>query len=120
MHKEESEKRRRRTTRSCRVRKPYIKSDRLRLSVYRSLGHIYAQIIDDRLSKTLVGVGSVDKDIKEIKNKMEAAKEVGKKLASLAKEKEIGNVVVFDRGRYMYHGRIAALADGAREGGLSF
>ena len=101
------------------MRAPILKSEILRLSVFRSLNHIYAQIIDDQKGQTLVGVGSYDKELRNVKGAKEVAKQVGLKLARLAKEKQVEKVV-FDRGCYKYHGRLAALADGAREGGLSF
>lgn len=88
-----------------------------RLTVKRSLKHLYAQLIDDTVGKTLAAVS--DSEIKEKGTKLEIAKEVGKLLASRAKEKKI-ELVVFDRGGYRYHGLVAALADGAREGGLNF
>ena len=97
-----------------------------RLNVYRSLKHIYAQIIDDSANNgsgnTLVSASTVEKEIAaQIKDmsKSEASKFVGKVLAERAKEKGI-EAVVFDRGGYLYTGRIAALADGAREAGLKF
>lgn len=91
---------------------------RPRLSVFRSLKGIYAQIIDDDKGNTLVS--ALMRDIKNKKiNKMEAAKEIGKILAERAVAKKITKVV-FDKGAYKYHGRIKALADGAREGGLKF
>ena len=93
-----------------------------RLSVYRSLNHIYVQIIDDVKGNTLVTASTLDKAIKgtlEGKDKKAQAYEVGKLLASKAKEKGI-EAVVFDRGGYLYTGRVASLADGAREGGLKF
>lgn len=97
-----------------------------RLNVYRSLNHIYAQIIDDSANNgngnTLVSASTVEKEIAaQIKDmsKREASKFVGKVLAERAKEKGI-EAVVFDRGGYLYTGRIAALADGAREAGLKF
>ncbi|MCI5790394.1 MAG: 50S ribosomal protein L18 [Clostridiales bacterium] len=97
-----------------------------RLNVYRSLNHIYAQIIDDSANNgsgnTLVSASTVEKEIAaQIKDmsKSEASKFVGKVLAERAKEKGI-EAVVFDRGGYLYTGRIAALADGAREAGLKF
>jgi len=90
-------------------------ASRPRLSVYRSLQHIFAQLIDDNEAKTLVAVG--DFGLKGTKT--ERAFEVGKKLATLAKAKKITDVV-FDRGGYLYHGRITKLAEGAREGGLKF
>jgi len=92
--------------------------DMPRLSVFRSLRQISAQIIDDEKGVTLVSASSKDEKAGK-KNKTEAAAEVGKLLAKRAKEKGITQVV-FDRNRYRYHGRIKALADGAREGGLKF
>lgn len=93
-----------------------------RLCVYRSLNHIYAQIIDDSKGNTLVACSTVEKEvIKAIegKDKKGAAKVVGEQLAKKALAKGIDNVV-FDRGGYLYIGRVAALADGAREAGLKF
>lgn len=93
-----------------------------RLSVYRSLNHIYAQLIDDVKGNTLVTASTLDKAIKgalEGKDKKAQAYAVGELLASKAKEKGI-ETVVFDRGGYLYTGRVASLADGAREGGLKF
>lgn len=88
-----------------------------RLSVKRSLKHLYAQLIDDASGKTLAAAS--DFDVGQKGTKLEVAKEVGKILATRAKEKKI-ELVVFDRGSYRYHGLVAALADGAREGGLIF
>lgn len=89
-----------------------------RLSVFRSNQHIWAQIIDDKHGKTLVSAST--KSIKNIKgNKSEKATEVGKEIAKLALAKKIVNIR-FDRGNYRYHGRVKALANGAREGGLKF
>ena len=93
-----------------------------RLCVYRSLNHIYAQIIDDTVGNTLVAASTLDKAIKaELagKTKSEEAKLVGELLAKKALEKG-SETVVFDRGGYLYTGRVASLADGAREGGLKF
>jgi len=94
-----------------------------RLSVYRSLNNIYAQIIDDTTGKTLVAVSSLAKDAKtdakSIKGKTNKSKLIGSILAKKALEKNIKQVV-FDRGGFRYHGRVKALADGAREGGLVF
>lgn len=93
-----------------------------RLCVYRSLNHIYAQIIDDTTSNTLVAASTMEAAIAKAvqgKSKKEAAKIVGKKLADKAMAKGI-TTVVFDRGGYLYTGRVAALADGAREAGLKF
>ncbi len=95
---------------------------RPRLNVYRSLDNIYAQVIDDVAGKTLVSASTIDREVsKQLtdKNKSEAAKLVGKVLAERAKGAGI-TTVVFDRGGYRYHGRVAALAEGAREGGLEF
>ena len=93
-----------------------------RLGVYRSNSHIYAQIIDDEAGVTLVSASSLDKDIKgEISNgsNIEAASAVDKLVAERAAAKEIKDVV-FDRGGYLYHGRVQALAEAAREAGLNF
>lgn len=90
-----------------------------RLDVFRSNAHIYAQIIDDASGVTLVAAASNEKDFEGGGNNCEAAEKVGKLIAERAKVKGIENVV-FDRGGYIYHGRVKALADGAREGGLNF
>ncbi len=95
---------------------------RKRLSVFRSSKHIYAQVIDDDAGATLASASSIEKDTRgQLKTGagIEAAKTVGKLIAQRAKEKGIKDVV-FDRGGYLYHGRIKALADAAREGGLNF
>ena len=95
---------------------------RPRLSVFRSSRHIYAQVIDDAKGTTVAAASSVDKDIKaKLKSgaNIEAAKEVGKLIAERAVKAGVKEVV-FDRGGYLFHGRVKALADGAREGGLSF
>ena len=91
-------------------------AERPRLNVYRSLKNIYAQIIDDTTGTTLVSASSLDM---EAGGNKDAAKEVGALIAKKALEKGI-NEVVFDRGGYIYHGRVASLAEGAREGGLKF
>ena len=88
-----------------------------RLDVFRSAKHIYAQIIDDEKGVTLVSASSMDKDFEGFGGNVEAAAKVGKKVAERALEKGITEVV-FDRGGFVYHGRVKALADGAREGGL--
>ena len=96
--------------------------ERPRLCVYRSLGHIYAQVIDDRSGKTLVSASSVDKDTKKgLKGggNVAAAKVIGRVVAERAKATGVTKVV-FDRGGYKYHGRVKALADAAREAGLEF
>ena len=95
-------------------------TERPRLSVYRSLNHIYAQVIDDTSSKTLAAASTLSPELKEGKGKKkELAKEVGKLIAKKCQEAKI-SAVVFDRNGFMYHGRIAAVAEGAREGGLKF
>ena len=96
--------------------------DRPRLNVYRTLNHIYAQIIDDAKGVTLVACNTTQKDIREKVAKMtnkEAARFVGEQIAKLAKKKKISQVV-FDRGGYLYTGRVKELADGARAAGLEF
>lgn len=91
-----------------------------RLNVYRSNKHIYAQIIDDVKGVTLVSASSNDKELKLANgSNVEAAKQVGALVAKRALEQSI-TAVVFDRGGYLYHGRVQALADGAREAGLKF
>ncbi len=90
---------------------------RPRLDVFSSAKHIYAQIIDDEQGVTLVSASTMDKDFNGFGGNVEAAAEIGKKIAAKALEKGITEVV-FDRGGYVYHGRVKALADGAREGGL--
>lgn len=90
-----------------------------RLNVYRSLSNIYAQLIDDVAGVTIAQASTVEKDFAQYGGNVEAAKAVGKKIAERAIEKGIKECV-FDRGGYVYHGRVAAVADGAREGGLEF
>jgi large subunit ribosomal protein L18 len=100
-------------------------AERPRLNVYRSVNHIYAQVIDDTQGTTLVSATSVEKgkgskgEKRPTGGNVASAKEVGKLIAERAKQKGI-NKVVFDRGGYLYHGRIKALADAAREAGLEF
>jgi len=97
-------------------------AERPRLSVYRSLAHLYAQVIDDTTGKTLASAGSNDKEMrKQTKGggNVAAAKLVGKAVAERALQKGISQVV-FDRGGYRYHGRVKALAEAAREAGLRF
>jgi large subunit ribosomal protein L18 len=96
--------------------------ERPRLSVFRSLKHIYAQVVDDVAGATLAHSSTLAKDVKpqsDDANKSDAAKIVGKAIAAQLKAKGITKVV-FDRNGYLYHGRIKALAEGAREGGLEF
>lgn len=94
-------------------------AQRPRLNVFRSLAHIYAQIIDDEKGMTLAAASSLDKDFKGKGGNIAAAKAVGTAIAKKALEKGISEVV-FDRGGYIYHGRVAALAQAARDGGLKF
>ncbi len=97
-------------------------AERPRLSVYRSTNHIYAQVIDDVKGNTICAASTLEKDIaKSVAklNKTEAAKTVGKAVAEKAKKLGI-TTVIYDRGGYLYTGRVKALADGAREGGLEF
>lgn len=109
--------------RHLRVRKRVTGSpERPRLSVFRSLKHIYAQIIEDTEGRTLVSASSLDPELRgKLKHggNIEAARMVGELLARRAVEKGI-KAVVFDRGGYLYHGRVRALAEGAREAGLEF
>jgi large subunit ribosomal protein L18 len=96
--------------------------ERPRLAVFRSLNHIYAQIIDDSAGHTLVGASDLEADLKsgrDGKKKSEVAGSVGEALAKRAKEKGIASVV-FDRGGFKYHGRVKALAEAARKAGLTF
>ena len=90
-----------------------------RLNVYRSLSHIYASIIDDTNGTTIVSASSNEKGFEVSGGNCEAARQVGKTVAARALEKGI-ETVVFDRGGYLYHGRVKELAEGAREGGLKF
>lgn len=94
-------------------------AERPRLNVFRSLNHIYAQIIDDTKGVTLVSASSLDKEFEGYGGNVEGAAAVGKLVAEKALKAGIKSVV-FDRGGYVYHGRVAALAEGAREGGLEF
>ena len=93
--------------------------ERPRLAVYRSNAHISAQIIDDVNGVTLVAANTYEKDFEGIGSNKEAARKVGNTLAQRALEKGI-SAVIFDRGGYIYHGRVSELAEGAREGGLKF
>ena len=109
-----------------RIRKKIVgTTERPRLSVYRSVSHVYAQVIDDSRGTTLVSAGSVEKSKGQKGEKrpgggnVASAKEIGKLLAERARAKGIRKVV-FDRGGYLYHGRIKALADAARQAGLEF
>jgi large subunit ribosomal protein L18 len=95
-------------------------SERPRVAVYRSLNHIYAQVIDDLAGRTIVAASTRDKDVSlDNTGNVDAAKVVGAKLAERAKAAGV-TAVVFDRGGFRFHGRVKALADAAREGGLRF
>lgn len=113
----------RRIARHARVRRKVVgTSERPRLSVFRSLHHIYAQVIDDTRGVTLVSASSLESELRSDRNgqkKAEVSKRVGALVAERAKSNGIQSVV-FDRGGYKYHGRVKALADAAREGGLAF
>lgn len=103
-------------------RKVYGTSERPRLSIYRALNNIYVQIIDDTKGFSLVGLSSAGPELRDQKiegGKIGVAKVVGKMIAEKAKEKGITQIV-FDRSGYIYHGRVKAVAEGAREGGLQF
>jgi large subunit ribosomal protein L18 len=111
-----------RQRRKVRVRKKVLgTAERPRLSVFRSAKHIYAQVIDDIGGTTLAAASTVAKDVREglSGKKIDRAKLVGQKLAAVCKAKEI-TAVRFDRNGYKYHGRVKAVAEGAREGGLIF
>jgi len=112
-----------RVRRHRRVRRKVVGTpQRLRLCVFRSLNHIYAQVIDDQGGHTLLAASDLEADIRQQANgkrKTEVASLVGQRLAERALEKGIGTVV-FDRGGYKFHGRVKALADAARQGGLVF
>ena len=109
-----------RTRRHARVRtKVSGTAERPRLCVYRSNTNLYAQIIDDVAGITLVAASTLDKEVKTKKSNIEAAKEVGALIAKKAAEKNI-KTVVYDRGGYIFHGVVKALAEAAREGGLEF
>jgi len=120
---EKTEKGPRRIIRHLRIRKKVKGTSALpRLSVYRSLRHIYAQLIDDAAGKVLTGCSTLTPEIREAvkgKKKAEAAVKVGEFIAQLAAKKKITGVA-FDRSGYRYHGRVKALADAARKGGLKF
>ena len=113
----------RRVMRHARVRRKIVGTpERPRLSVYRSLNHVYAQVIDDSQGTTLAAASSLESTVQSQKNgksKVDVAGLVGDLISERAKEKGVGTVV-FDRGGYKYHGRVKALADAARKGGLVF
>jgi len=121
--KRKFEKQIRRSRRRRRSKRMLGTNNNPRLVVYRSLNHIYSQIVDDQKGETVVSASSVEKGIqsklKSAKSNVEKSEIVGRVLAERAKTKKIGKVV-FDRNGFLYHGRIKALADGARTGGLKF
>lgn len=94
-------------------------SERPRLAIHYSNQHIYAQVIDDSVGRTLVAASTLDKSIEKASSNVESAQKVGKLIAERAMGSNISNVV-FDRGGHLYHGKVKALADAAREGGLQF
>ncbi len=109
-----------RTRRHVRVRRKISgTAERPRLCVFRSNTNVYVQVIDDVAGNTLVSASTLNKEVKNKNSNIEAAKEVGTLIAKLALEKNI-KTVVFDRGGYVYHGVVKALAEAAREGGLEF
>ena len=112
-----------RLRRHRRIRKRVVGlTQRPRLCVYRSHQHLYAQLVDDFQGKVLVGVSTLDKEVRKAApsgGNVQAATVLGRRVAEVAKQQGITQVV-FDRGGYIYHGRIKALADAAREGGLPF
>lgn len=112
------EKKRIRRKRRLRKRIAGVNS-RLRLNVFRGLKNIHAQLIDDRLGVTLASASSLELDLKTKGSKTEVAREVGRLIGDRGRQREIKRVV-FDRGGYLYHGRVKALAEGAREAGLEF
>ena len=118
-----TDKNQERVVRHKRVRRKVVgSSERPRLAVFRSLNHIYAQVIDDAQGVTLASASTLDAEVKALiegKSKSEQAKIVGETVAKRALEKKVTEVV-FDRGGYIYIGRVQALADGAREAGLKF
>ena len=116
-----NEKSRRAQGRSVRTARSIAGTDRTRLTVFRSAKHIYAQLIDSDSGKTIGSVSSRSKEVVDSSNtgNVEAAKRVGKAIAELAREKKIDEVV-FNRNGFLYHGRVKALAEAAREAGLKF
>ncbi len=103
--------------------KIYGTAERPRLTVYRSLHHLYAQVVDDSTSKTLAATSTLSKELRErlqgVKGRKNIAKQVGAEVAKLALQANVKRVI-FDRNGYLYHGVVKSLADGAREGGLEF
>lgn len=120
MDKSKKNRNRARKTRIMRVRKTlHGTAERPRLSVSKTNCHIYAQLIDDDAAITLAGFGTLSKNGAVKKKSKDSAREIGKQIAHLAKQKNIHSII-FDRGRYKFHGVVAELAQGAREAGLQF
>lgn len=120
MDKSKKNRHRARKSRVLRVRKTLIgNAERPRLSVSKTNCHIYAQLIDDEKAVTIAGFGTLSKECKEKRKSKESAREIGKQIAEIAKKRNI-NSVIFDRGRYKFHGVVAELANSAREAGLQF
>ncbi|MGB7977613.1 MAG: 50S ribosomal protein L18 [Chlamydiales bacterium] len=120
MDKSKKNRNRARKSRVMRVRKKlHGNGERPRLSVSKTNCHIYAQLIDDDAGVTLAGFGTLSKACSEKRKTKETAREIGKQIADLAKQRNIHSVI-FDRGRYKFHGIVAELANGAREAGLQF
>ncbi len=120
--KSHNEKVRKRLARKIRVRKKMARTERTALTVYRSSKHIYAQLVDIQSGRTITTVSSLSKGVvgdADSSGRIETAKKVGAAIAAAAREKKI-EAVVFNRNGFLYHGRVKALADAAREAGLSF
>jgi large subunit ribosomal protein L18 len=120
--KARNEKNRKNSARRVRTIRSIAGTDRTRLTVFRSSKHIYAQLVDPQTGRTIATVSSRSKDVMgegPTSGKIEAAKRVGKSIADVAREKQIEEVV-FNRNGFLYHGRVKALADAAREAGLRF
>jgi large subunit ribosomal protein L18 len=123
MEKSQLRRNRIRERRALRVRKDLRGNQaKPRLSVFKSGKHLYVQLIDDEQSATLASASTLSKEFQQTEHNRKgkgAAKELGLKIAALAKEKNVKSII-FDRGRFKYHGLVASIADGAREGGLQF
>jgi len=121
-HRIRDEKTRKAAARRVRTTRSLTSSTRTRLTIYRSTKHIYAQLVDAESGRTLAAVSSRSKDVigdTPLDSKVDAAKRVGKSIADIAREKKIEEVV-FNRNGFLYHGRVKALAEAAREAGLRF
>ena len=117
MHSEPAKTRIRRKRRSQRVRSNLAHTQRIRISIHRSINNLYAQLIDDKEGKTLFGISTKDKELASITQKTKAAEALGEKFAKLCIEKGIAKLV-FDRGSYKYHGRIKAFTEPIRQQNL--